>query len=96
MLDWRIPGALGASRGVGMHFFEVSDPGCVGDFVDLSEIERLVWSESSVVGTRTTGNPRRQHETTCWTGGFPVPWVLLAGAEVHFSKFQTQVAWKIL
>ena len=31
-------------------------------------------------------NPRHQHETTCWTGGFPVPWVLLAGTGMHFFE----------
>ena len=38
VLDWRIPGALGASRGCRGALFEVSDPGCVEDFVDLDEI----------------------------------------------------------
>ena len=39
-----------------MHFFEVSDTGYEEGFVDLGELERLVWSEPPVA-SRLQGAP---------------------------------------
>ena len=33
-----------------------------------------------------TAVPKCSVQTTCWTAGFPVPWVRLACRKLHFSE----------
>ena len=134
VLTCRIFGTLGAARGVGLLFSEVSGQGCVGGFEDDTNRGHrptrdyvLDWRIPSALGAlhvcqdahfsgcryglrRTFFRPRRdlaigvartpaslirtrtEHtapfETTCWTGGFPVPWVLRS----TLSRTQARVA----
>ena len=73
------------------HYFEVSDPGPRDFFVDLDELQRLVWPEPPLSNCAPTRETQREQSAYTCTGVAKKFRAVLAVQIPLYSRFQTQV-----